>query len=708
MAQIISVYDRLETAFTDNGVVLSDVVSCEIEEVLNGKYTLELEHPIDEKGKWELLVEENVIKADGQLFRIHKAGKELDYIKVYARHIFYDLLSNFLEDVRPTNLNGAAAIDWVLTGTQYAHPFTGTSDITGTNTAYFIRKNPVEAILGPDGLCERWNAELERDNFQIRLWEARGEDKGAHIVYGKNLLGIEIDSNYDDIATRLMPVGAEELTLPEKYVDSPLINNYTFPRVKTVRLPIGVNSETTEEQAYQQMRDHCNELYSVNKIDLPYESIKVDMVLLENTEEYKNFSNLIKVELGDVVGCTDNPLNVTFSAKAVRVKKDVLSNRNVEIELGQIKRSYTNTLSTVIKNMSYELVNTKSDLQQSIENATNLLTSALGGYVLKRAGELLIMDTEDPTTATKVWRWNLNGLGYSDNGINGPYELAMTIDGVINADFIATGTLSASLVKTGVLSSHDNSIWINLDANTFNFNDQLYWDNGVLRLVSPDIPDPVDTSAFAPKVFGGGLMEISDTEGFVAYKDSSKDEFTQLYPDGLFRVSMDGTTEVKRPYFFERFLEVDGAWLTKIFQFDPDDPGTEYNGDPTVAEVESELSPIEYTVQLPSDFIGKPFRVLVEPYLGDGEFIKLNWRLDIMDSLGNSEAIKIEIRDTNGNLWDGLDPDTMPTAIKNTGTLKIKCYMIWRGATTIKWQGYDYSTPTTFTAKMKFKVDAIA
>jgi phage minor structural protein len=338
MAEIISIYDKNETDFTTNGTILTDVVICEIEEELNGKYLLELTHLIDAKGKWELLVEENVIKADGQLFRIHKSEKDLDYITVYARHIFYDLLSNFLEDVRPTNLNGAAAIDWVLTGTQYSHPFIGTSDITGTNTAYFIRKNPVEAILGPDGLTERWSAELERDNYQIRLWESRGEDKGARIVYGKNMIGIDIETNYDDVVTRICPVGVDGLLLPEMYVDSPLIGNYAFPRIKTIDLDVEVDDETTQEQAYQQMRDECALLYSANKIDLPYESITADLLLLENTEEYKNFNNLIKVELGDTVGCTDNPLNITFSSRVVRVRKDVLADRNLEVELNSYKR----------------------------------------------------------------------------------------------------------------------------------------------------------------------------------------------------------------------------------------------------------------------------------------------------------------------------------------------------------------------------------
>lgn len=666
MAQI-SVYDKSETSYTTNGIILPDVVVCEVEEELNGRYTLELTYPIDEKGKWELLAEENVIKADGQLFRIHRTEKDLDYITVYARHIFYDLLSNFVEDVTISNLNGAAAIDWLLNGTQYAHPYIGTSDVTSTNTAYIVRQNPVEALLGEGGICERWDAEIERDNFNIRLWQSLGSNKGAQIKFSKNMIGVDVEGNIDDVATRLMPIGDDELMLPEKYVDSPLIGSYAFPRIKTIELDIGVDEETTEEQAYQQMRDACNLLYSQNKIDLPYESIVVDMALLENTEEYKRFSNLIKVDLGDVVSCTDNPLNLSFEAKIVRVKKDVLSGKNQEIEIGKIKKTLTSKLETIIKRISYELQHTKSDLQQSIENATNLLTSALGGYVLKRAGELLIMDTEDPNTATKVWRWNLNGLGYSSNGINGPYELAMTIDGVINADFIAAGTLSASLVKTGVLSSHDNSIWINLDANTFNFNDQLYWDNGVLRLVSPDIPDPVDTSSFAPRVFGNGLMEISDTEGFVAYKDSSKDEFTQLYPDGLYRVFVDGNTEIKRPYFFERHIEIVNDTTSKNV-YTPLGSGKILND----AEIEAELSP--WTVyQLPSNILNKPFRVIIQPYMGDNHFLQRY--IDEAIVYKTYPKVNIKLTDINGNAWDGINMDTMPESIKTTGQFKIISWM---------------------------------
>jgi hypothetical protein len=76
------------------------------------------------------------------------------------------------------------------------------------------------------------------------------------------------------------------------------------------------------------------------------------------------------------------------------------------------------------------------------------------------------MDTEDPATATKVWRWNINGLGYSKAGINGPYGLAMTMDGAIVANFITTGVLDAALIKTGAITSTDGKVSIGIDSGT--------------------------------------------------------------------------------------------------------------------------------------------------------------------------------------------------------------------------------------------------
>ncbi len=95
--------------------------------------------------------------------------------------------------------------------------------------------------------------------------------------------------------------------------------------------------------------------------------------------------------------------------------------------------------------------------QEAIDKATELLTKFNGGYVVKKDGELFIADNEDIDKAQHIWRWNINGLGYSSTGIKGPYGLAITMDGKIVADFITTGTMSAERINGGTLKLGGNN-----------------------------------------------------------------------------------------------------------------------------------------------------------------------------------------------------------------------------------------------------------
>ncbi|HBV85755.1 MAG TPA: hypothetical protein DEF42_03650 [Desulfosporosinus sp.] len=437
---MISIYDSAETNFNHNGiVVLSDTLSCPVTEELNGAYGLTLEYPIDTRGKWQHLLEGNIIKADGQLFRIYRKVKVLNAIKVNARHIFFDLLDNFLEDVRPTNLSGSAALDWILAHTQYPHPFVSMSDVGGYDTRYFIRKNLVEAILGDEGIIATWGGELVRDNFIIKLLEARGLDRGVLIAYGKNIQGIEETLDTDGICTRLMPIGRDGLLLPEKYIDSQYIDNYPHPKIKKQEFDIGPEETLgiTEEMAIELLREAGTNYMLNGKIDVPDFNYRIDFLELSKTIEYKDYAPLERVYLGDTVTVRHSRLNIDLKAKVIKITKNVLTNRLEKVELGSFKPNIATSTNKEIQNVKKDITQTKSSFQKAVESVTALLASALGGYVVKKPGEILIMDTEDEATAEKVWRWNLNGLGYSGTGIDGPYETAITMDGHIVAGFIS-------------------------------------------------------------------------------------------------------------------------------------------------------------------------------------------------------------------------------------------------------------------------------
>lgn len=91
-------------------------------------------------------------------------------------------------------------------------------------------------------------------------------------------------------------------------------------------------------------------------------------------------------------------------------------------------------------------------------NATQLINSAMGGYVTMVhdengiVTEIVIADEADYHTAQHIWRWNMGGLGYSDNGYQGPYKAAIDMSGAICADFITAGAMYADHIHGGILT----------------------------------------------------------------------------------------------------------------------------------------------------------------------------------------------------------------------------------------------------------------
>ena len=235
---MINLYDSKETNFNNNGiVVLNNCISCSVAEELNGTYELTLEYPLDKQNKWQHLTENSIIKADKQLFRVYHKTKKLSSILVNCRHIFYDTMDNFVEDVNLVDVTGMAAMNYLTTHTQYAIGFTVLCDISESASYTSAPKNVVESIMGTGGIIELFGGELVRDNFSIKLLGARGIDRGVLISYGKNIQGIQEDLDMDGLCTRMYVTGTavnnSKIILPD-YVDSPLINNYPHPKIKAM------------------------------------------------------------------------------------------------------------------------------------------------------------------------------------------------------------------------------------------------------------------------------------------------------------------------------------------------------------------------------------------------------------------------------------------------------------------------------------------
>lgn len=361
---MIQLYIQGNTNYEKNGDLVLFPSLCEITQILNGSWMLELELPV--VGNSHLLVKENcVISAPApngttQLFRIYEVVRNETYIIAYAMPIFMQAAYDcFLTDVRPTNKTGQQALDILMAGTQYS----GTSDITSVNTAYYINKTLIEALQSDDdnSFLNRWGGEIYYNNFHITINKRIGADNGMKAKFGWNLAGMQQRVNMQNVVTRIVPIAYNGYALPSPgYVDSPKINDYPFVRVRVIKYDdirlqedvTGTDMEgyATLAELQQALTERAQAEFEAG-IDLPEISYTVNIVDLSKTEQYKDISDLVKVNLGDTVHCENERLGIETEARCTELIWDCIHERVKELKLGQYE-DYFSKISSVVNSAS--------------------------------------------------------------------------------------------------------------------------------------------------------------------------------------------------------------------------------------------------------------------------------------------------------------------------------------------------------------------
>ncbi|KAB2396039.1 phage tail spike protein [Bacillus cereus] len=549
---MITLYKPNETDFTHNGIGILDnnIYEAEIEEILNGVYTLRFKYPLFAPHGLEI-DGQYLIKAptpDGdQLFRVANPHPTNGEVQVFCYHIFYDLVDNFIEDTNIVGKSGMGALDQVKGVLQYPTKFDFYSDIENIANARLVRKNPVEFLLdnGQDNsFLNRWGGELLRDNFNVRMLARRGRDRGVVIQHKKDLLGYEADIDWQSPITKIMPQGANELLLPEKYVTSPLVNKYVNPKIRKIDFPevkakIGDAANDDDAlplpDALNKLRALSIAMFNNQHVDQPLATYKIKFQELSQTEEYKDLAVLQRVYMGDTVTVQHLDEGIDVKAKVVSYKYDPLNEEYTDITIGNYKESFTDVSNKVDRIRDNLDGLETSFLEKAKERATDLINSGFGGHVRVYPERILIMDTDKEATAQKVWQWNINGLGYSKTGINGPYGLAMTMKGEIVADFITTGKLNAAMVQTGF--------------NEF---------GSIIKLLPEGLESRVDGKRRMQLDSIGRLNVFDDTEtmiGFLGYqgkadKPGKKGVSVAIRPGRFLSLSVyNAATDYYNPYF---------------------------------------------------------------------------------------------------------------------------------------------------------------
>lgn len=466
MSRLYSEIATREEVLTTNGLYnLSEItLSSRITEEFNGEFSLEETYAISKnvfnEEVYNNIQEEKIIKVDDEygeeVFRIAKVRKDKTSIYIYARQItIADQLTLYLNDVRPENTNGQGALSHLMANAVGRNKdFFLTSDLSNISTAYYMDMSLYDALFKVDNaFVNRWGGETIRRQYNCKINQRIGEDRGVVIKSKKNLKGFEINSNLDELTTRIIPKGFD--IIKANPVDSPLINNYSSIYTKVIKYDdVKVKNENnpdegfdTLEQAQTELIRRAKEQFSVFNVDKIQAEYTLNFIDLSRTEQYKDFQIAESVNIGDIVNIQEDVYNTNIKARVIKRVYSPKLKRRIETKISNISQSYkTISVESILKELEKQLETSK------IPNLSNYINTMIeaglkDSYVVLKPNELLIMDNKDITKAKNVTRYNKNGLGFSTTGYYGNYEYGFTIDGKINASLISTGILSTILIQ---------------------------------------------------------------------------------------------------------------------------------------------------------------------------------------------------------------------------------------------------------------------
>lgn len=453
---MIKLFGITDTVFSTNGDKIIIPLSAKVHKEDNGAFYLDL---ITDLSYVNDLTANRIIVANtpqgDQAFRITNVTKTKSKIQLKAYHLFYDSKNYLIQDSYVDTKDCNYALDHLNSATDNLSPFTTTSNVNTINSFRCVRKTLYEAI---NTVIERWGGHLVRNNYSISVMDSIGQDNGVTVRYGKNLRDISCEYNWDNVVTKLMPVGSDGLLLDEIYLYSD--TQYEIPYTKTVSF----DQSNIVEDDYKDLDGNLNQdAYNQALIeDLTTKGQNyVDTHCLPEVN-YTLRANLEKItDIGDTIEVIDEVLGINILTNLIAYDYDCILDKYTELQFGNFKQKLSDLMSTISANTNQAIQENNSTLvvtlSDELQTATDKIWNALSSSnVIYEGDKILIVDSLPANTAQNVIMINAGGIGFSQSGINGPFQSAWTIDNILNMENINVINLTASLIKGGTLKLGSN------------------------------------------------------------------------------------------------------------------------------------------------------------------------------------------------------------------------------------------------------------
>lgn len=457
------IYDPIEKDFSHNGLgIMIDTSRCDVTEEANGKYEVEIEHPLISRfadyfeNGYQIKAKPND-QEDYHIFEIKNTYKDTlsNTILIYGQSRTYKIGNREVRHVEIDSKNGPEAMAAIENGMDEPSDVKLFSDIQTTSSTVFEARNVLSCISGEQGsMVQYWGGEIKREPFKLSLLRRRGRDNVGTVRYGKDLNGLKIKFDWSSIVTKVLPYAdlqnSEDGTTKRIYgnaVMSELATNYPDVYAKHIQF--------TEEQGVKDLaslnRVAANYFKSINPgSDKPKISIELEIEKLTDSEEAKEFAKIKNYGLFDTFSVYHRLYDIHIDTKITSVVYDSLTEKNKKIYAGDAQMAF-------YTKQNYELQETiktltkKGYMSEFVDYVTNLINGVEGGSVLQypknKPHTTYYMDTDSRDTAKDVIALNHQGLGFSRTGWLGPFVNAWSIDGTLNADFIRAGKIRTNVME---------------------------------------------------------------------------------------------------------------------------------------------------------------------------------------------------------------------------------------------------------------------
>ncbi len=446
---MIKLFGTTDTILTSNGDLIIQPIKAKVHCEDNGAYFLDLECGLEYV---DVLTEGRIIAADvpggTQAFRVGNVNKTNVKLSTRAYHVYYDAKNYLVVDSYVVNKNGNAALDQLNTAAN--SPFTTVSDVSTVQTYRCVRKSLLEAF---SEVVTRWGGHLVRDNWDIGLRTTIGQDNGVTVRYRKNIQSINATENWDDVVTKLLPVGKDGILLnavdpaASLYVES--AQQYELPYIKSVNFSQSL--ERGEDESEEDFKERLVE-------DLQYQAQQYVDTYCYPSVNYQVKANLEAITgIGDVVEVIDERLGLNLTTNVISYEYDAVLGKYTNVELGNFRETIDGLMgkinSSVQKTINTELTTATAVMNEELKRATaEILAGFENSYVIYEGNQILVVDELPKENATNCIRINRAGIGFSTSGINGPFNSAWTIDGELDMQQINVLNLTADLIHGNTLT----------------------------------------------------------------------------------------------------------------------------------------------------------------------------------------------------------------------------------------------------------------